>query len=87
MQAVPGDHAFAQLSSSDNIIAFTTARYSKQPLVIRCASLPMRGHCRDCRPCTGVKTGLFLLLCIGCPTAQLKVAESYRGHLQTPTMQ
>ncbi|KAK9826447.1 hypothetical protein WJX81_007255 [Elliptochloris bilobata] len=35
LQAVPGSHAFAQLSSSDNIIAFTTARYHQQPLVIR----------------------------------------------------
>ncbi|GMP47470.1 hypothetical protein CsSME_00015180 [Camellia sinensis var. sinensis] len=29
------DHPFSQLSGSDNIIAFTTERYKKQPLVVR----------------------------------------------------
>lgn len=29
------EHAFAQLSGSDNIIAFSTQRYSKQPLIVR----------------------------------------------------
>lgn len=29
------DHAFAQLSGSDNIIAFTTTRYEHQPLIVR----------------------------------------------------
>lgn len=29
------DHPFAQLSGSDNIIAFTTQRYSQQPLIVR----------------------------------------------------
>ncbi|TMW86947.1 hypothetical protein EJD97_020667 [Solanum chilense] len=29
------DHPFAQLSGSDNIIAFTTERYCKQPLIVR----------------------------------------------------
>ncbi|KAK3007226.1 hypothetical protein RJ639_016168 [Escallonia herrerae] len=29
------DHPFAQLSGSDNIIAFTTERYAKQPLIVR----------------------------------------------------
>ncbi|XP_056164211.1 bifunctional aspartokinase/homoserine dehydrogenase 1, chloroplastic-like isoform X1 [Syzygium oleosum] len=29
------DDAFAQLSGTDNIIAFTTTRYSKQPLIVR----------------------------------------------------
>ncbi|CBI31250.3 bifunctional aspartokinase/homoserine dehydrogenase, chloroplastic isoform X2 [Vitis vinifera] len=29
------DHPFAQLSGSDNIIAFTTARYKNQPLIVR----------------------------------------------------
>ncbi|XP_052182416.1 bifunctional aspartokinase/homoserine dehydrogenase 1, chloroplastic-like [Diospyros lotus] len=29
------DHPFAQLSGSDNIIAFTTERYKQQPLIIR----------------------------------------------------
>eukprot|EP00884_Botryococcus_braunii_P021858 jgi/Botrbrau1/8356/Bobra.0046s0017.1 len=32
----PKSHPFAQLTGSDNIIAFTTTRYSKQPLIIRC---------------------------------------------------
>lgn len=35
-QAVPREHAFAQLSSSDNVISFTTERYHAQPLIIRC---------------------------------------------------
>ncbi|MCD7464484.1 Homoserine dehydrogenase [Datura stramonium] len=29
------EHPFAQLSGSDNIIAFTTERYAKQPLIVR----------------------------------------------------
>ncbi|KAG6671121.1 hypothetical protein I3843_Q014400 [Carya illinoinensis] len=29
------DHPFAQLSGSDNIIAFTTTRYKNQPLIVR----------------------------------------------------
>eukprot|EP00268_Persea_americana_P021941 TRINITY_DN2181_c0_g1_i8.p1 TRINITY_DN2181_c0_g1~~TRINITY_DN2181_c0_g1_i8.p1 ORF type:complete len:642 (+),score=136.84 TRINITY_DN2181_c0_g1_i8:70-1926(+) len=29
------DHPFAQLSGSDNIIAFTTMRYKEQPLIVR----------------------------------------------------
>lgn len=29
------DHAFAQLSGTDNIIAFTTTRYKEQPLIVR----------------------------------------------------
>uniref|UniRef100_A0A0E0EKK1 ACT domain-containing protein n=1 Tax=Oryza meridionalis TaxID=40149 RepID=A0A0E0EKK1_9ORYZ len=29
------DHPFAQLSGSDNIIAFTTSRYKEQPLIVR----------------------------------------------------
>lgn len=29
------DHPFAQLSGSDNIIAFKTARYTNQPLIVR----------------------------------------------------
>ena len=33
----PASHPFAQLQGSDNIIAFTTQRYSSQPLIIRCA--------------------------------------------------
>ena len=51
LQAVPSDHAFAQLSSSDNVIAFTTARYSQQPLVIRCAWQSVHKMCRR-HPCT-----------------------------------
>lgn len=35
LRRYPKDHAFAQLTGSDNIIAFTTQRYSKQPLIIR----------------------------------------------------
>lgn len=35
MQAYPRDHAFAQLSGSDNIVSFTTKRYKEQPLFIR----------------------------------------------------
>ncbi|KAK9838066.1 hypothetical protein WJX74_011058 [Apatococcus lobatus] len=31
----PKSHAFAQLQGSDNIIAFTTQRYSAQPLIVR----------------------------------------------------
>lgn len=32
----PASHPFAQLQGSDNIIAFTTARYGKQqPLIVR----------------------------------------------------
>ncbi|GAB2271150.1 Bifunctional aspartokinase/homoserine dehydrogenase 1, chloroplastic [Dionaea muscipula] len=29
------DHAFVQLSGSDNIISFTTSRYKEQPLIVR----------------------------------------------------
>lgn len=35
MQRYKDDHPFAQLSGSDNIIAFTTTRYRKQPLIVR----------------------------------------------------
>lgn len=35
LRAYPRDHPFAQLQGSDNIISFTTARYFKQPLVVR----------------------------------------------------
>lgn len=35
LQAVPADHPFYNLSGSDNMIVFTTARYNKRPLVIR----------------------------------------------------
>lgn len=35
LQPYPKEHAFAQLTGSDNIVAFTTARYSLQPLIVR----------------------------------------------------
>jgi aspartokinase/homoserine dehydrogenase 1 len=35
LRRYPKDHPFAQLSGSDNIISFTTERYSEQPLIIR----------------------------------------------------
>lgn len=35
LKRYPTSHPFAQLSGSDNIIAFTTQRYSAQPLIIR----------------------------------------------------
>ncbi len=35
LQRYPKSHAFAQLSGSDNIIGFTTRRYSKQQLIVR----------------------------------------------------
>lgn len=35
LQAYSKDHPFAQLSGSDNIIAFTTTRYRDQPLIVR----------------------------------------------------
>jgi aspartokinase/homoserine dehydrogenase 1 len=35
LRRYPATHPFAQLQGSDNIIAFTTARYFKQPLIVR----------------------------------------------------
>lgn len=35
LRRYPAAHPFAQLQGSDNIIAFTTARYEKQPLIVR----------------------------------------------------
>ncbi|GBG78384.1 hypothetical protein CBR_g26412 [Chara braunii] len=35
LKSYPKSHAFAQLSGSDNIIAFTTTRYRDQPLIVR----------------------------------------------------
>ena len=35
LRRYPKDNAFAQLSGSDNIIAFSTYRYNAQPLIIR----------------------------------------------------
>ena len=35
LKRYPRSHPFAQLSGSDNIIAFTTQRYAAQPLIVR----------------------------------------------------
>jgi len=35
LRALPQSHAFAGLTGSDNIIAFTTSRYREQPLIVR----------------------------------------------------
>jgi aspartokinase/homoserine dehydrogenase 1 len=35
LQRFPKSNAFAQLSGSDNLIAFTTSRYLRQPLIVR----------------------------------------------------
>jgi aspartokinase/homoserine dehydrogenase 1 len=35
LQAVGKEHPFYQLSGSDNIIAFTTARYPERPLLVK----------------------------------------------------
>ena len=35
LRRYPASHPFAQLQGSDNIIAFTTRRYEKQPLIVR----------------------------------------------------
>ncbi len=35
LRRYPKAHPFAQLQGSDNIIAFTTSRYTKQPLIVR----------------------------------------------------
>jgi bifunctional aspartokinase / homoserine dehydrogenase 1 len=35
LKAYPMDHAFARISGSDNIVAFTTDRYKTQPLVVQ----------------------------------------------------
>ncbi len=35
LRRYPAAHPFAQLQGSDNIIAFTTRRYTKQPLIVR----------------------------------------------------
>ncbi|CAD7703477.1 unnamed protein product [Ostreobium quekettii] len=35
LRSISKTHPFAQLSGSDNIIAFTTSRYRKQPLMVR----------------------------------------------------
>lgn len=35
LREYPGNHPFAAMQGSDNILAFTTARYSKTPLIVR----------------------------------------------------
>ncbi len=35
LREYPKDHPFARISGSDNIVAFTTARYHEQPLVVQ----------------------------------------------------
>ena len=35
LKAFPRDHAFAATKGSDNIIAFTTNRYSRTPLIVQ----------------------------------------------------
>ena len=35
MREFPRDHPFAGMKGSDNIIAFTTKRYSRTPLVVQ----------------------------------------------------
>ena len=35
LKPYPRDHAFARITGSDNIVAFTTERYSEQPLVVQ----------------------------------------------------
>ena len=35
LREYPEDHPFARISGSDNIVAFTTARYHEQPLVVQ----------------------------------------------------
>jgi aspartokinase/homoserine dehydrogenase 1 len=35
MKPYPMDHPFARITGSDNIVAFTTERYSTQPLIVQ----------------------------------------------------
>jgi len=35
LRAYPLDHPFANLSGSDNIVSFQTARYNAQPMIVR----------------------------------------------------
>ncbi len=35
LKSYPKEHPFARIQGSDNIVAFTTQRYSKQPLIIQ----------------------------------------------------
>ena len=81
LQAVPGDHAFAQLSSSDNIIAFTTARYSQQPLVIRCASQSSARKTPRLHVMCGLRVGARVPLVFSSGEA----SPVARGPLQVPS--
>jgi len=50
LKRYPKSHPFAQLSGSDNIIAFTTQRYINQPLIIRSTpSTPFRSFAKPRR--------------------------------------
>jgi len=35
LRSYPLDHAFANLTGSDNIVSFQTARYNTQPMIVR----------------------------------------------------
>jgi aspartokinase/homoserine dehydrogenase 1 len=35
LEALPGDHAFAHLALTDNVVMFTTARYRENPLIVQ----------------------------------------------------
>jgi aspartokinase/homoserine dehydrogenase 1 len=35
LKEYPREHPFARITGSDNIVAFTTARYDSQPLVVQ----------------------------------------------------
>ncbi len=69
LQTYAKSHPFAQLSGSDNVIAFSSRRYSPQPLIIRfseltcnmtmnaflmCAS-PVKGRVRPNRGASGTR--------------------------------
>jgi aspartokinase/homoserine dehydrogenase 1 len=35
LASLPGDHAFAHLALTDNVVAFTTERYRDNPLIVQ----------------------------------------------------
>jgi homoserine dehydrogenase len=35
LEQLPGDHAFAHLALTDNVVAFRTARYCENPLIVQ----------------------------------------------------
>ena len=35
LRAYPSTHAFARITATDNVIAFTTSRYHAQPLIVQ----------------------------------------------------